>query len=63
LNVKWRGYRENFFICEENEGHTPPQPTDATIFLHISGAMQFAAVSSWARRFFKSVTMATQAGS
>jgi len=37
--------------------------TGATICLHKSGAMQFAAVSSWARRFFKSVTMATQDGS
>jgi len=32
-------------------------------FSHKSGAMQFVTMSSWARRFFKSVTMATQAGS
>jgi len=38
--------------------------TERNNFLsHKSGAMQFVAMSSWARRFFKSVTMATQAGS
>ena len=37
--------------------------SDATFFLHKSGMMQFAAVSSWARSVFKLVTMATEAGS
>jgi len=51
------------FLYVKKRSPEPAMGTDATIFSHKSGTMQFAAVSFWTQRFFKLVTMATEAGS